>query len=130
MHISGLCEAKKADIESEKPHIERKISENAVRLSSVRMVQIRKLLEKFGYEKFFGRSDIKELLGTENSAASKLSSILVSNGIVEPVSGHGKGKYKFKKIKQSPRTVQKCMVRGLFMFLTSPQRKRKSKEHH
>ncbi|MDO4380358.1 MAG: hypothetical protein Q4D20_05740, partial [Clostridia bacterium] len=74
-----------------------KISENAARLSSVRIVQMRKLFEKFGYEEFFGRSDIKELLEIENSAASKLSSILVSNGIVEPVSGHGKGKYKFKK---------------------------------
>ena len=111
LHISGLYEAKKADIESKKADIdikkthieskkadiELKIPETAARLSSVRIVQIGKLFEKFGYEKFFGRSDIKELLGIENSAASKLSSILVSNGIVEPVSGCGKGKYKFKK---------------------------------
>ena len=111
LHISGLYEAKKADIESKKADIdikkthieskkadiELKIPENAARLSSVRIVQIGKLFEKFGYEEFFGRSDIKELLGIENSAASKLSSILVSNGIIEPVSGCGKGKYKFKK---------------------------------
>ncbi len=111
LHISGLYEAKKADIESKKADIdikkthieskkadiELKIPETAARLSSVRIVQIGKLFKKFGYEEFFGRSDIKELLGIENSAASKLSSILVSNGIIEPVSGCGKGKYKFKK---------------------------------
>lgn len=36
------------------------------------------------------------LLGLKNSSASKLLSNLVQADIIEPVSGYGKGKYKFK----------------------------------
>ena len=38
----------------------------------------------------------KELLGLKGSGASKLLSNLVQADIIEPVSGYGKGKYKFK----------------------------------
>ena len=38
-----------------------------------------------------------ELLGLKGLGASKLLSNLVQADIIEPVSGHGKGKYKFKK---------------------------------
>lgn len=38
-----------------------------------------------------------ELLELQNSSASKLISKLAQAEIIEPVSGHGKGKYKFKK---------------------------------
>ena len=45
----------------------------------------------------FGRSAVMELLELKASGASKLLSNLVKADIIEPVSGHGKGKYKFKK---------------------------------
>ena len=38
-----------------------------------------------------------ELLELKGSGALKLFSNLVQTDIIEPVSGHGKGKYKFKK---------------------------------
>lgn len=38
-----------------------------------------------------------ELLELKGSGASKFLSILVQADIIETVSGHGKGKYKFKK---------------------------------
>ena len=38
-----------------------------------------------------------ELLKLESSGASKLLSNLVQAGIIEPVSGYGKGKYKLKR---------------------------------
>ena len=38
-----------------------------------------------------------ELLELKGSGASKLLSNLVQADIIEPVSGHGKGKYKFNK---------------------------------
>ena len=38
-----------------------------------------------------------ELLELKGSGASKLLSNLVQADIIEPVFGHGKGKYKFKK---------------------------------
>ena len=45
----------------------------------------------------FGRSAVMELLELKGSGASKLLSNLVQADIIESVSGHGKGKYKFKK---------------------------------
>lgn len=38
-----------------------------------------------------------ELFGLKGSGASKFPSNLVQAEIIEPVSRHGKGKYKFKK---------------------------------
>ena len=55
------------------------------------------VLEKFGFDEVFGRSAVMELLELKGSGASKLLSNLVQADIIEPVSGHGKGKYKFKK---------------------------------
>ena len=43
------------------------------------------------------RSVVMELLELKGSGASKLLSNLVKADIIEPVSGHGKGKYKFMK---------------------------------
>lgn len=61
------------------------------------MVHIHRLFEKFGFDEVFGRSAVMELLELKGSGASKLLSNLVKADIIEPVSGHGKGKYKFKK---------------------------------
>ena len=60
-------------------------------------VQIHRLFEKFGFDEVFGRSAVMELLQLKSSGASKLISNLVQSDIIEPVSGHGKGKYKFRK---------------------------------
>ena len=60
-------------------------------------VHIHRLFEKFGFDEVFGRSAVMELLGLKGSGASKLLSNLVQADIIEPVSGYGKGKYKFKK---------------------------------
>ena len=61
------------------------------------MVHIHRLFEKFDFDGIFGRSAVMELLELKGSGASKLLSNLVKADIIEPVSGHGKGKYKFKK---------------------------------
>ena len=60
-------------------------------------IHIHRLFEKFGFDEVFGRSAVMELLELKGSGASKLLSNLVQADIIEPVSGHGKGKYKFKK---------------------------------
>ena len=60
-------------------------------------VHIHRLFEKFGFDEVFGRSAVMELLQLKSSGASKLLSNLVQSDIIEPVSGHGKGKYKFRK---------------------------------
>ncbi|MFR1158368.1 MAG: Fic family protein [Coprococcus phoceensis] len=60
-------------------------------------VHIHRLFEKFGFDEVFGRSAVMELLQLKSSGASILISNLVQSDIIEHVSGHGKGKYKFRK---------------------------------
>ena len=110
LHISGLLNAEKVDIESKKVDIgsgkvdiqdkkvdiESVLSEKGKDFSIKTAVHIRRMFEKFGYDEVFGRSAVTELLGLKNLSASKLLSNLVQADIIEPVSGHGKGRYKFK----------------------------------
>ena len=56
-----------------------------------------KLYEPAKRHEVFGRSAVMELLELKGSDASKLLSNLLKADIIESVSGHGKGKYKFKK---------------------------------
>ena len=104
LHISGLLneekvdiENKKVDIQEQKVDIESVISEKGNDFSVKTTVHIHRLFEKFGFDEVFGRSAVMELIELKASGASKLLSNLVQADIIESVSGHGKGKYKFKK---------------------------------
>ena len=104
LHISGLLNEEKVDmgnakvdIENEKVDIESVLFEKCSNFSVKTTVHIHRLFEKFGFDEVFGRSAVMELLELKGSGASKLLSNLVKADIIEPVSGHGKGKYKFKK---------------------------------
>ncbi len=106
LHISGLWNKEKVDIENrkvdirdEKVDIKSILSENGSDFSVKTAAHIHRLFEKFGFDEFFGRSAVMELLKLKSSGASKLLSNLVQADIIEPVRGHGKGKYKFKKEK-------------------------------
>ena len=96
MHISGLLNDKKVDIQDKKVDIESVLSEKGKDFSIKTAVHIRRMFEKFGYNEVFGRSAVTKLLDLKNSSASKLLSNLMQADIIEPVSGYGKGKYKFK----------------------------------
>ena len=111
LHISGLLNEEKVNIEDKKVDIESRkvdIQDKKVDIESVltgkvsnfsvkTTTHIRGLFEKFGFDEIFGRSAVMELLDLKGSGASKLLSNLVQAEIIEPVSGHGKGKYKFRK---------------------------------
>ena len=111
LHISGLLneekvdigdskvdiENEKVDIQETKVDIESVLSEKGSDFSVKTTVHIHRLFKKFGFDEVFGRSAVMELLELKGSGASKLLSNLVKADIIEPVSGHGKGKYKFKK---------------------------------
>ena len=86
----------KVDIQVQKVDIESVLSERGRNFSVKTNVHIHKLFEKFGFDEVFGRSAVMELLDLKGSGASKLLSNLVQADIIEPVSGYGKGKYKFK----------------------------------
>ena len=110
MHISGYfsekvdIETEKVDIETEKVDIEtkkvdidyKKVDIGSLKFSKRTVHHIEILFDEYGYNRVFGRSDVMDLVGLKHSAVSKLISKLLETGIIEPVTGHGKGKYKFK----------------------------------
>ena len=103
-YIRGLLNEEKVDIENgkvdiqdEKVDIESVLSEKGSAFSVKTTVHIHRLFEEFGFDEVFGRSAVMKLLELKGSGASKLLSNLVQAEIIEPVSGYGKGKYKFKR---------------------------------
>ena len=97
LHISGLLNKEKVDIQDAKVDIESILSTRGRSFAVKTTAHIHRLFEKFGFDGVFGRSAVMELLELKSSGASKLLSNLMQADIIEPVSGHGKGKYKFKK---------------------------------
>ena len=98
LHISGLMNIEKVDIEEMEVDIENLLSQKGSGFSAKTTVHIHRLFDKFGFEGVFGRSAVIELLELKNSGASKFLSNLLQADIIELVSGHGRGKYKFNKI--------------------------------
>ena len=85
------------DIQDVKVDIESILSVKGRDFSVKTTVHIHRIFEKFGFDEVFGRSAVMQLLELKSSGASKLLSNLVQADIIEPVTGHGKGRYKFKK---------------------------------
>ncbi|MBD5474102.1 MAG: cell filamentation protein [Lachnospiraceae bacterium] len=97
LHISGTFkEPEKANIDSKKVNIgEEKVNiEEAFTAKTASHVQ--KLQEALGSEAAFGRSDVQRVLGLKPTRSSALLREMAEHGIIEPVSGHGKGKYHFR----------------------------------
>lgn len=88
---------KKVDIQDRKVDIESVLAEKGGNFSIKTTVHIHRLFDKYDFDGVFGRGAVMELLDLKSSGASKLLSNLMQADIIEPVSGHGKGKYKFKK---------------------------------
>ena len=97
MHISGALkkqdiESKKQDIQDKKQDIERIISAGIPKKNATNAVL---LFEAFGFDRFFGRTEVMELLSLTPSPGSELLRKLSAADILAPVSGMGKGKYRF-----------------------------------
>ena len=90
-------EKEKVDIQDTKVDIESILSVKGRDFYVKTTVHIHRIFEKFGFDEVFGRSAVMQLLELKSSGASKLLSNLVQADLIEPVFGHGKGKYKFKK---------------------------------
>ncbi len=112
LHISGAfkemeksdIEIKKADIGTEKPNIDTLKSDIDVLKSDIEndfrpktASHILKLREAFPGQMIFGRSDVMKVIDMKSSRASDLLKKMAEHGIIEPVSGHGKGKYRFQQ---------------------------------
>ena len=101
MHISGSfnkkvdIESEKVDIESVKVDIQNKIMSFSDRISEKTINHTINIFVECGTKEYFGRTVIEEITGLKASGASKLIKLLLDSNIIIPVSGHGKGKYRF-----------------------------------
>lgn len=102
MHISGTFEGKvdieseKVDIESEKVDIRNKILSTSNTISEKTINHAIEIYKKYGKDIYFGRSMVEEVTGLKSSGASKLLKILLDSDVIIPVTGYGKGKYRFR----------------------------------
>ena len=88
-------DSEKANIDSEKANIDIENSDVEESLSTKTIEHIKKLKEVFATEKVFGRADVIKVLGLKNTGSSSLLKKMLELKIIEPVSGYGKGKYRF-----------------------------------
>ncbi|MCD8151242.1 MAG: Fic family protein [Clostridiales bacterium] len=100
MHIDGCMKVpEKVNIENSKVNIEGEIEERKVnieeRFTARTAIHVRKLLDTFGPRTVFGRSDVQRVLGLGATRSSALLREMMEQGVIEPVTGHGKGKYRF-----------------------------------
>ena len=108
MHISGMFE--KADIESSKANIEDAEADIETQKADIRNRLLSfsdvisektihyalELFSKCGKEEYFGRTMVADITGLKSTRASELIKLLVDSEVIVPVTGHGKGKYRFQ----------------------------------
>ena len=89
-------ESTKVDIESKKVDIRNKLLSFSDTISEKTINHTVEIFSKCGKEKCFGRTIVEEITGLKPSGASKLIKLLVDSEVIIPVTGHGKGKYRFQ----------------------------------
>ena len=108
MHISGMFE--KADIESSKANIEDVEADIETQKADIRnrllsfsdaisektIYYALEVFSKCGKEEYFGRTIVEDITGLKSTRASELIKLLVDSEVIVPVTGHGKGKYRFQ----------------------------------
>lgn len=98
LHISGTFkESEKPDIGIGKPDIEALKADIEKKIQQKTVSYILKLHEAFPGQAIFGRSDVMSVIDIKSSRASDLLREMVEQDIIEPVSGHGTGKYRFRQ---------------------------------
>ena len=85
----------KVDIETEKVDIENICKCKISNISAKSLQHILKLYDKYSNTQYFGRSDIIEIINIKPAMASRLINLLLTNQIIKPIQGKGKGKYQF-----------------------------------
>lgn len=101
MHIGNIPHKKvdidntKVDIQTEKVDIENICKCKISNISAKSLQHILKLYDKYDNTQYFGRSDIIEIINIKPAMASRLINLLLTNQIIKPIQGKGKGKYQF-----------------------------------
>ena len=108
MHISGMFEKAdienskaniediEADIETQKADIRNRLLSFSDAISEKTIHYALELFSKCGKEEYFGRTIVADITGLKSTRASELIKLLVDSKVIVPVTGHGKGKYRFQ----------------------------------
>ena len=108
MHISGMfkkadienskanIEDAEADIETQKADIRNRLLSFSDAISEKTIHYALELFSKYGKEEYFGRTMVADITGLKSTRASELIKMLVDSEVIVPVTGHGKGKYRFQ----------------------------------
>lgn len=90
---------KKQDIENQKQDIgmPKQDIEVPESFSNKTKQHIRILFSEFGYDKFFGRTEVMNALGITASPSSELIKKMLASELIYPMKGKGKGRYLFRK---------------------------------
>lgn len=99
----ATIEGQKATIQDEKAMIrglkaviQQKLSESDETLTAKTCDHVIVLYKAFGQNEFFGRKLVEEVTGLRSTRAYELIRLLLDNDLIVPVTGHGKGKYRFR----------------------------------
>ena len=94
MYISGMFA--EVDIESAKVDIRNRLLSFSDMISEKTINHALEIFSKCGKEDYFGRTIVEDITRLKSSGASKLIKLLVDSKVIVPVTGHGKGKYRFQ----------------------------------
>ena len=94
MHISGMFG--ETDIENAKADIRNKLFVFSDMISEKTINHTLELFSKCGKEEYFGRTIVEDITGLKSTRASELIKLLVDSEVIIPITGHGKGKYRFR----------------------------------
>ena len=84
------------DIECAKVNIENQLKAFSDSISEKTINHAIEIFSKCGKDDYLGRTIVEEITGLKPSGASKLIKLLSESKVIIPVTGHGKGKYRFK----------------------------------
>lgn len=70
---------------------------DSLNITASTKAKIRSIFSHVGYNTPFGRKDIAEMTGISQTAAGNLINKMKTAALIEPISGLGKGKYKFRR---------------------------------
>ena len=104
MHVSSKLYVKeevniydvKANIETSKANIQKKLSNIDDEIFDKTIAHIMALYDKYGTSEMFNRKDVETATGLKATRAYEIVKLLLDNGIIRLVKGHGKGQYSFK----------------------------------
>ena len=96
LHISNTFKTpEKVNIQDQKVNIERAKANIEAAFTAKTASHVCRLLDAFGFQKTFSRSDVQRILDLKATRSTTLLKEMSEKGFIEPVAGLGKGKYKF-----------------------------------